>query len=78
MKITLDIQSCVECPFHKVEADPDRLDSFCSDDEKLICQKTGKTVTSACRPYNLKKETAVPPWCPLLPKNNKTASPKRK
>lgn len=73
----LEIKNCTECPHHKVLPDPDRLDSFCSDDVKVVCQKRinkngiARAITVACRPYNIVKESEVPTWCPLaktLPK----------
>lgn len=33
---------------------------------KVICEKTGKSITVACRPYNTKNECEVPDWCPFL------------
>lgn len=65
MSVTLKIESCMDCPHHRVESDPDYADWFCSDDEKVVCKKIGKNVTTACRPYNLRKETSIPKWCPL-------------
>lgn len=67
--------SCVDCKHHKVERDPDRLDSFCSDDVKVVCTLVDtpghtdgpyRTATVACRPYNTRKETTpIPNWCPI-------------
>jgi len=50
-----------------VKPDPDPLDSFCDDDVKVVCTKADpvREVTVACRPYNVKKETPRPVWCPL-------------
>jgi hypothetical protein len=76
-------KTCLDCPFHKVIADPDPHDWFCDDDQAIICLKTKneeqdenasyvsnrsefKSVTNSCRPYNLKKETTIPEWCPLI------------
>jgi hypothetical protein len=75
-------KSCLDCPMHKIIADPDPEDWFCDDDMAVVCTKTPnddqnpsskyasdrqgfKEVTSSCRPYNLRKETEVPEWCPL-------------
>ena len=63
---TLKITSCVDCSFHREVSDPDPHDWFCDDDVKIVCTKTGKNVTVACRPYNTRKETSIPSWCPLL------------
>lgn len=66
------LDSCADCPHHKVLPDPDPHDSFCFDDVKVVCNKSnGKAVTVACRPYNVRKEvTPIPDWCPL-PKSEK-------
>jgi hypothetical protein len=71
-EITTKINNCLDCPFHKVLRDPDPHDWFCDDDEKTICTKvinpkTGqhKVVTSGNRPYQTRKESMVPDWCPL-------------
>ena len=39
MRITIDIESCTECPHHEVVGDPDPHDSFCSDDVAVLCTK---------------------------------------
>jgi len=39
-KITLT--KCIECPHHSVIGDPDPNDSFCYDDEAIVCTKTEK------------------------------------
>jgi hypothetical protein len=71
-----EITSCVDCPHHRIERDPDPHDSFCSDDVKVRCDLSRVVssgyyekepyVTVACRPYNTRKETPIPDWCPLL------------
>ena len=65
------MSSCVDCPNHRVMRDPDPDDWFNDDDEKLVCTIAQRSVTTACRPYNLRKETNVPEWCPLI-KGEKT------
>lgn len=62
----LKITNCIDCPFHKVESDPDPDDWFCDDDVKVVCTKAKKDITVACRPYNTRKESSTPKWCPLL------------
>lgn len=78
---TIEIESCIDCPFHKILPDPDPYDSFNADDEAVICLKSQKEpqtigwgnysggepmITVACRPYNLRNETTpVPNWCPI-------------
>jgi hypothetical protein len=74
--------NCLDCPFHKVIADPDPHDWFNDDDQAVVCRKVNndsidlnskyvadrqafKTVTVSCRPYNLRKESNTPKWCPL-------------
>lgn len=80
--------NCIDCPQHRVVADPDPTDSFCSDDEAVLCTLTPNTkgalywargvpfanrpVATSCRPYNKRKECATPDWCPL-PKPAATA-----
>ena len=58
-------KNCMDCPAHKVKSDPDPFDSFCSDDEKVVCGHTGKNITVACRPHHKRNECTVPSWCPL-------------
>jgi hypothetical protein len=64
----LKLDNCIDCPFHEVLPDPDPDDSFNDDDVKVVCRKTKRqknTVTVACRPYNIRKESDIPEWCPL-------------
>lgn len=63
--VLLRIESCLDCPHHKKRADPDPHDSFCRDDMQVLCGKAGRAVASSCRPYNMRREALVPPWCPL-------------
>lgn len=65
-KVLLEIKNCLDCPHHEVQNDPDPLDWFCDDDIKVFCKKKKKNITVACRPYNLRKESKVPDWCPLI------------
>jgi hypothetical protein len=72
-----EYKNCTECPAHKIVSDPDPHDWFCDDDCAVVCQHTKsrakrhkrfggfRTITSACRPYEVKKECTVPDWCPL-------------
>lgn len=70
---SLPLTNCMDCPFHLVRRDPDPNDWFCDDDEKVVCTNTkvvnnngdGKVITSACRPYNKRRECEIPNWCPL-------------
>lgn len=59
------IKNCMDCPAHEVQADPDRDDSFCYDDKKVICKVNHREVTYACRPHHLREECKIPDWCPL-------------
>jgi hypothetical protein len=61
----LQITSCIDCPFHSVEDDPDPYDWFCSDDVKVVCKKSNRNITVACRPHKIRKESNIPDWCPL-------------
>lgn len=61
----ISITNCIDCPFHSVRPDPDPDDWFNDDDVKVVCTKTNKEITSMCRPYNLRKESDIPDWCPL-------------
>lgn len=68
-------KNCTDCPAHNILPDPDPDDWFCDDDVKVVCEHMrGKNITVACRPYNIRKECAVPSWCPLLTSEK---SPKR-
>lgn len=69
---TLNISNCMDCPFHKVLADPDPDDWFCDDDVRVYCTKANQNITTACRPYNTRNESEVPTWCPLLTTSNPT------
>lgn len=40
MSKTLQITSCLQCPFHGIERDPSSDDSFDAWDEALVCKKT--------------------------------------
>ena len=58
--------NCLDCPHHVVSADPDLDDWFNDDDQKVTCTKENdREITTACRPYNLRKESTTPDWCPL-------------
>lgn len=66
--MNLKISNCIDCPFHEVRSDPDPDDWFCDDDTNVVCLKTRRkpnVITSACRPYNVRKESDIPSWCPL-------------
>ncbi len=70
--VTPEIKNCVDCPHHAVRPDPDPDDWFNDDDVLVICTRAPvnkggqyKRVTSACRPYNIRKECEIPNWCPL-------------
>lgn len=58
-------KNCMDCPHHSVQSDPDPLDWFNDDDEKVVCLKLNKNITVACRPYQKRSECEVPKWCPL-------------
>ncbi len=58
--------NCIQCPNHDIRPDPDPHDWFCDDDMKVVCMLNERNCTSACRPYNVERETTPPPeWCPL-------------
>jgi len=59
------INNCVDCDHHRVFPDPDPHDWFCDDDVKVVCSKTRRNITVACRPYKTREECSVPVWCPL-------------
>jgi len=66
VKYVKEIKNCMDCPNHKVQRDPDPHDSFCSDDEMVVCMAAKcKIITQACRPYMKRAECMVPSWCPL-------------
>lgn len=62
------IENCIDCPFHEEQPDPDPHDWFNRDDVKIVCTKTNKNVTVACRPHQTRRESSIPNWCPLLKK----------
>ena len=81
------VESCINCPDHKVILDSDPNDWFC-DDMAVICtlaknpniepnskyssdRQEFRKLTSSCRPYNLRKEATVPVWCPKKKKSTK-------
>jgi len=39
MEVNIKINSCINCPFHKVINDPDPDDWFCDDDMAIVCTK---------------------------------------
>lgn len=65
LEVSLKLTNCMDCPHHRVEADPDPDDWFCDDDIKVVCTKADRNITVACRPYNTRKESDIPEWCPL-------------
>jgi len=62
---SVEIESCVDCPHHSIVPNPDPYGWFRDDVVVLKCEKTGKIINEACRPYNLRKEATVPDWCPI-------------
>jgi hypothetical protein len=72
--------NCHDCAFHKVVRDPEPDDWFNTDDEATLCTKTGpsgsksqyghefphRAITSADRPYQSRKYSTRPGWCPLM------------
>ncbi len=65
-KISIQIDNCMDCGHHQVEPDPDPNDWFCDDDVRVVCRETGKDITIACRPYDVRRECKIPSWCPFL------------
>lgn len=59
-------KNCIDCPHHDVQSDPDHLDWFCNDDVKVVCTLKNKNITVACRPYNTRRESEIPSWCPII------------
>jgi len=72
--------NCIDCEHHKTVNDRDPDDWFCDDDVAIVCTLTPQTpketrymadragfkpITVACRPYNARKESPTPQWCPL-------------
>lgn len=72
--------NCLDCKHCVVVSDPDKFDWFCDDDEAVLCglspNETSETywasgkpmehrpITKSCRPYNKRKESETPSWCP--------------
>ena len=67
--ISKAIDNCLDCPNHAILPDPDPLDSFCHDDVKVVCTKGSsdkpRVIALAIRPYQARRESAIPDWCPL-------------
>jgi hypothetical protein len=82
------ISNCIDCEHHKVIDDRDPDDWFCDDDKAVICtlspaepepdsryishRSAFRRITEACRPYNIRKESNTPAWCPLKDTVNKS------
>lgn len=80
-KVITNFSNCIDCPHHSIISDSDPDDWFCDDDIAVVCTKTKKRknnitryaadkspyrcVTISCRPYNARKESETPNWCPL-------------
>lgn len=62
----MKINNCTDCKHHNIYPDPDPGDCICDDDVKVVCALTDKKITYACRPYNVKKESKIPNFCPLI------------
>lgn len=74
-----EISCCLECNAHEVLPDPEPGDRFCDDSVAVRCMAADQSkttyykesiragepyVTVACRPYDMRKETKIPDWCP--------------
>ena len=57
--------NCIDCPAHEVLLDSSGSDWFNDDDVKVVCKHMNRTVTDTCRPYNTRKESETPDWCPF-------------
>lgn len=73
--------NCLDCQFHKRVNDKDPDDWFNSDDEAVLCTKIPipakpnsrlrwewhgfRAVTTMARPYQTRRESETPQWCPL-------------
>lgn len=64
-EVTLKLDNCMDCPHHRVYPDPDPDDWFCDDDEKVVCSKAERNITTVCRPHHKRRECEIPDWCPL-------------
>ena len=85
--------NCADCQHHRVIQDPDPDDWFNDDDVAVVCtleekntvkhsrraseRQDRRLVTAACRPYNVKKESTRPDWCPLVKIREAVKSPIR-
>lgn len=83
-KIIKLYNNCMDCPNHKVEHDPDPTDSFCDDDQAVLCTLAKninnqhrwadnhvwdhRPITWSCRPHHKRVECITPSWCPLIKK----------
>jgi hypothetical protein len=69
LKNKISTTNCIDCSSHEVIRDPDPDDWFCDDDVAVVCNLSDRRrITCACRPYNIKKESETPDWCPKLKK----------
>jgi hypothetical protein len=80
-------QKCVECPFHKVIADPDPSDWFNVDDEAIVCTKMKNEKIDLASKYSADrneykpidvglrpyqtKHIDAPLWCPISKANKR-------
>lgn len=45
------MKNCLACQFHKVIPDPDPYDSFCDDDQAIVCTKMKNDKQNMESPY---------------------------
>ena len=65
-EVVLKIDNCIDCPHHRVYADPDFDNWLCCDDnEKVMCSRVNKNITINCQPRHKRKKCEIPDWCPL-------------
>ena len=66
-EFNVKITNCMDCEEHIVLPDPDPDDWFNDDDEKVLCNLSGRReITCSCRPYQKRAECDIPDWCPKL------------
>ena len=76
--VSLKISNCQDCPHHKDIPSPPTGDSFDMVDLDTICTllggpKGGKHITGSNRPWEVRRNCAVPDWCPLTAKPKKVS-----
>lgn len=72
--VTLKLTNCQDCPHHKNVQSPYTGDSFDMVDEDTICTLAQeRIVTASNRPWEVRRNSTIPDWCPLTKKRGSVA-----